>query len=131
MSTLFRNLYEYSRVIETVTLTEEGIFVKDRIPDDYGGSTMNVEVVHHITMVDSAGHLDIFYFENPVPKSKDRSLISGPVFLDGKSIVTGPGDQRDWTTRKNPNLTAGIKAAAEVFLVLVQSDKEANGGLVL
>jgi hypothetical protein len=134
VSALFRTYREYSRIVETVTLTEEGTYVKDRTPDEYGGSMMNVEIVHRVTMMDATGYIEELQFENPVPKSKDGKTASGEIKLDGtkiKDAVDGGADPREWTTRKNDLLTDAQKALGDRQVAMMKADKEAAGGKTL
>jgi len=133
MSLLYRTMYEYSRVYEEVTLTEEGVYVKDQVPDEYGGSQMNVEIVHRVTMMDMTGYIEELRFENPIPKSKNGNTTSGQVLLDGDEILAGTGgsDPRTWTTRKNDTLTSNQKSLGDFHVALIKKDRETGGGNVL
>ena len=133
MTALYRTMYEYSRVVETVTLTEDGVYVKDRVPDEYGGSQINVEVVHRVTMMDMTGYVEELRFQNPIPKSKNNNTTSGKITLDGTEIDAGTGgsDPREWTTRKNDKLTTDQKTLGDFQVALIKQDREVAGGKVL
>jgi hypothetical protein len=133
MTVAYRTLYEYSRVVETVALTEDGVYVKDRTPDSYGGSILNVEIVHRVTMMDSTGYVEELRFENPIPKSKEGNTDSGKVTLDGNTILEGnaASDPRTWTTRLNEKLTDYQKNLGKYQVALVKADREAAGGTIL
>lgn len=136
MSTLlYRTMYEYSRVVETITLTEDGAYVKDKMPEGYGGSFMNVEIVHRVTMMDMSGYIEVLNFENPVPKSQNDATTSGKIMLDGVEILVGDAgsDARTWTTRLNANaaIPEAMKTSAKNREALAKKDKEATGGSIL
>lgn len=133
-SYLYKNFYEYSRVIETVSLTEEGMYVKDSTPEDYGGSIMNVEVVHKITMVDSTGKIEVMHFENPRPKNKERTTDNS-IYLDGTMVLMANdvlnSADRQWTTRLNTVIPQALQDAGKRMVELAKGDKNANGGATL
>lgn len=134
MTVAYRTLYEYSRVVETVTLTEDGVYVKDSVPDEYGGSQINVEIVHRVTMMDMTGYVEELRFQNPIPKSKNGNTTTGKITLDGKSTIdegTGGSDARTWTTRISEKLTDGQKTLGKAQVAMIDADRTLAGGSVL
>lgn len=123
---LYHNKVEYSRVVEELDVTEDGIFLKDKTPDDYSGAVMRLEVVHRVTMADSAGHVEILKFDNPVPLDKEKKPSTAAVEIDGKPHRPGSSPARVWTTRAAPNLPADVKSKADVVLEVMKSDGESG-----
>lgn len=119
---LYHNKVEYSRVVEVVTVTEEGMFKKDETPEDYGGAEMDVEVVHMITLTDVTGYIEVLKFDNPEPLDKDRQATKSPVTLDGKDHRSGSGTPRIWVTRPSANLPARVKEKADMVLEIMRTD---------
>ncbi len=119
---LYHNKTEYSRVVETVDVTEEGVFLKDQTPDDYGGAVLQIELVHWVTLTDSSGYLEIIRFDNPVPMKKDKTPSDGAINIDGQEYRTGGTPARDWTTVPAPNLPPAMKAKAEITKQIMDAD---------
>lgn len=119
---LYHNKVEYSRVVETVDVTEEGIFLKDETPGDYGGAILQIEVVHQITFTDAAGYFEILKLDNPVPMKKDKTPANGAILIDGKPYRAGGAPPRQWTTTLAPNLPPAVKAKADITKGLMDAD---------
>lgn len=65
---------ELNRTISEVTLTEEGVFHKDQVPDDVEGSgQLDVEVVHAVQLVNSKGEIFVMHFDVPAAQNDSRS----------------------------------------------------------
>lgn len=121
---LYQNQHEYSRVIETVDITEEGMFLKDGAPDDYGGAVLQIELVHMVWLCDAAGQLQILKFDNKKPLKKDKTPSDNPIQLDGKEYKPGAGEPRVWTTKASENLDPSIKTRADAVKQIMESDGE-------
>lgn len=111
---LYHNKLEHSRVIEVVEVTEDGVFVKDQVPDDYGGAVLQMELVHQVMLTDTAGYLEILKFDNPVPLKKDKTPSAAAITIDGESYRPGATPPREWTRKPAPNLPPAVKAKAEI-----------------
>lgn len=123
---LYHNKLEYSRVIEVVEVTEDGMFAKDQTPDDYGGAVLQVEVVHQLTLADTAGHVEILKLDNPKPLNKDKQESSAAIHLDGKEFRPGSSPPRIWTTRLAPSLPPQTKNRAGVTLTIMSLDGDSG-----
>lgn len=119
---LYHNKTEYSRVVEILDVTEEGLFLKDGAPDDYAGAILQLEVVHQITLTDASGYIEILKLDNPVPLNKEKEPATNPIHLDGKEFRPGTGDPRTWTTKPAPNLPADMKTKADLVLQIMKTD---------
>jgi len=119
---LYHNKVEYSRVIEVVEVTEEGMLAKDQTPEDYGGAVLEVEVVHQMTLCDAAGCIEILKFDNPKPLNKQKEPSAAAIQLDGKEFRPGATPARTWSTRSAPNLTPELKKKADITLGIMRND---------
>ena len=82
--------FEYARLKSTQIITEQGIYKKDEVPEDYGGSQLEVDVVHGIYLINETGELTQFQFK--VPEAKDENEeTGGPYTLDEVEIKAGAG----------------------------------------
>lgn len=121
---LYHRKTEYSRVYEVMDITEEGMFMKDGAPDDYGGAVLQIELVHEVTVCDASGYLEVLKFDNPKPLNKDKEPAENPITLDGKDHKPGSGEPRVWTTRPAPNLPPEMKAKVDEVKKIMESDGE-------
>jgi hypothetical protein len=119
---IYHNKYEYSRVVEIVDVTEEGTFLQDGAPEDYGGAVLQVEVVHHITFTDSAGCLEVLRLNNPTPLDKNKAPSPAAITIDGKPYREGASPARRWETLVSDSLPTTIKEKAEAMLWIMNSD---------
>lgn len=124
---LYHNKLEYSRVVEMIDVTEDGMFVHDQTPDDYGGAALQVEVVHLVTLCDSSGYVEILKFDNPPPMDKNRASMAGSaVTIDGETYRSGAFPAREWITKKSANLPVSHKNKADITLGIMEQDKRAG-----
>lgn len=119
---LYHNKTEYSRVVEELVVTEEGIFLKDKTPDDYAGAELTIEVVHQITLTDTSGYIEILKFDNPPPLNKDKTESTAAINIDGKAFRPGASPAREWKTRAAPNLPPEMKTKADAVKAIMDSD---------
>lgn len=66
--------YEHNRVVSDITLTEEGIFHIEQLPDDISGAELDVEIVHEVQFSDRAGNLIALHFNVPKAMDEDRNV---------------------------------------------------------
>lgn len=120
---LYHNKREYSRVVEIVSLTEDGMFLKDKTPDDYGGAVLETELVHQVTFTDLSGYIEILKLENPAPMDKNKNPMTGnAILIDGKQYMAGTSPARLWETRYAAKLPIEYKRKAEITLGIMKSD---------
>lgn len=120
---LYHNKVEYSRVVELVEVTEDGVFLKDQTPDDYGGAVLQVELVHLLTLTDISGYIEIIKLDNPPPMDKDRKEVDGAITIDGVPYRSGGGGAaRDWTTKPSKHLPPTTKAKADDVFKIMRAD---------
>ena len=119
---IYHNKYEYSRVVEIVDVTEEGTFLQDGAPEDFGGAVLQVELVHHITFTDAAGCLEVLRLNNPTPLSKEKAPSAAAITLDGKPYRAGSSPARRWETIVSDTLPQGVKEKAEAMLWIMDKD---------
>ena len=119
---LYHNKTEYSRVVEVVDVTEDGMFAKDQTPEDYGGAVLQVEIVHWVTFTDTSGYLEILRFDNPVPMKKDKTPSDAAVQIDGNEYRAGSSPARTWTTVAAPNLPPAVKSKADITKQIMEAD---------
>ncbi len=119
---LYHNKFEYSRVVETVEVIEDGMFVKDQTPDDHGGAVLQVELVHRITFTDTAGCVEILHLDNRKPLGKNKEQSGAAITLDGEPYKPGATPARVWTTVKSTHLTQAVKTKAEITLNIMLLD---------
>ena len=72
--------YEHNRVTSEVTISDEGLFHTDDLPDDLGTAQLDLEVVHEVQLADREGNLIILHFNVPKAQNKDREVEA----YDGK-----------------------------------------------
>lgn len=120
---LYHNKIEYARVVETVSVTEEGMFLKDKTPDDYSGAVLDVELVHHVLLTDSSGYLEVWKLDNPSPQDKDRNSMEGnAVNIDGNLYRAGAGPAREWRIVPAKHLPAEYKTKADITKSIMVAD---------
>lgn len=122
----YNRYFEYQRIVSTVTVTDEGNFIEDNVPDDYGGAELDIEIVHAVRMVNSRAELLLFEFYNEPAMDKDRKK-GGPVHRDGEEIAAATGDSTVPTlqiTRVNPTLTDEQKEAGEFSMAIFEQDRK-------
>lgn len=119
---LYHNKTEYSRVVEELDVTEDGIFLKDKTPDDYAGAVLTIEVVHQITLTDSSGYIEILKFDNPTPLNKDKTASTAGINIDGKVYRPGATPVREWKTKAAPNLPPEMKQKADAVKAIMDAD---------
>ncbi len=68
--------YEHNRVVSDITVTEEGIFHINELPDDISGAELDVEIVHEVQLSDREGNLIVLHFNVPQAMDEDRSLAA-------------------------------------------------------
>lgn len=129
MSNLYTLFREVSRVQETVTVTTEGVYKKDRQPADYGGPLLSVKLCHYVRMADATGAIVEFEFSNEEPLNQDGTSTPGPITIDGTpkvlpvGVAEGTGDPRTWTTKKATRLvTANQQAMINSVEALIAAD---------
>lgn len=125
MTLLYDTFKEYSRVHEELALTEDGLFIKDEIPEDYGGAVLTVWVVHTVHMVNAGGIMQTLEFTNESPRNKQKQVVRGPVTIDGRVPVPpengmgregGIGPTRKWVTQTNSYLPQYIKNKGDITM---------------
>lgn len=123
MSNLLYNTFkEYIRVVEDLSMTEVGIFIKGRVPDDYGGPIIDFSVVHIVHMVDLAGTMQTLEFHNVPPLNKDKTTKVGVIKIDGATPAApalgsgagSGGDARTWVSRKSTVLASEVMARGDI-----------------
>lgn len=131
MSELLYNTFkEYIRVIEELSLTEVGLFIKGRTPDDYGGPIIDFSVVHIVHMVDLSGAMQTLEFHNPPPLNKDKTTTAGAILIDGATVASpalgsqagAGGDARTWVSKKSTVLATAVADKASIVFGLRSSD---------
>lgn len=123
---LYHNKVEYSRVVEVIEVTEEGMFVKDQTPEDYSGASLQIEVVHQITFTDAAGCIEILKLDNPTPQNKKKQQSTAAIHIDGKEYRPGSSPVRTWTTRVSSKLSPQMKNKAEITHNIMRSDGDSG-----
>jgi hypothetical protein len=124
-SFLYKRYFEYSRVTSTVSVTDEGTFLKDEVPEDYGGAQMDIKVVHAVSMVNSSSEILILEFYVEPPMDKDRKK-GGPITRDGDPVFPASGDSSvEWVTATevNPTLTPSQKSSGEFAVGVFKVDR--------
>lgn len=132
---LYNTFKEYARIQEEVSVTDEGIFIKGRTPDSYGGPVLNMWMVHMVHMVDAGGNFQTLEFHNDEPLNKDKSSKLGVIKLDGVvpvsphlgSRVANGGDERTWVTKKSTILPERYKTKGDTTWALRVSDAAISG----
>lgn len=88
---LYIRFFEYARVETEVVVTDEGVYLKDEVPEDYGGAQLELKVCNAVFMVNAKGELQILEFEMQPVMDKDRKT-GGPITRDGKPLREATGD---------------------------------------
>jgi len=108
----FRTIYE-KRI-----LTENKSYAEDQVSENYSGPELEVEVIHRITLTDSAGHLIELRMDNldKVFDSDDKDGIGAHVSMPEGSIdipATGPSTLiTNWYYKDNDKLESDVLATA-------------------
>jgi hypothetical protein len=118
---------EYSRVVEEVVLTDEGVYKKGSVPDTYGGAQLTMEICNTIMFADARGQLLVLEMGNKEPLNKDRSEKLGKITLDGVQKRAGEGgEDRIWTTVEAKVLSEDTKTLATEVKKYMTSDGDAG-----
>ena len=128
MTDLYRRMKEYSRVIEEVVLTDEGVFKKGSVPDTYGGAQLTVSICNQVMFADLRGQFVTFELANKEPLNKDKSEKLGKITLDGNQVRAGDGgEERKWSTVKSSKvLSEDNQAVADEVFGIMKSDGDAG-----
>ena len=125
---IYRRSFEYARVVSKVHVTSEGVFLEDELPEEYAGSSLDIEVCHAIYMVAADNQLLIWEFENEPAMDKDRKT-GGPINRDGEEIREATGDSTvptEQTTKLNPHLDENRAAIGKSLLASFMLDLAAS-----
>lgn len=87
---LYVRFFEYARAVTRVVITDEGVYLKDEVPADYGGAQLELDSVDAIFMVNLRFELQIMEFENPLPMDKLRKT-GGRITRDGVTVRAAVG----------------------------------------
>lgn len=132
---LYDTFKEYSRIREEVSITEEGMFIKGKVPDTYGGAVLNMWLVHMVHMVDAGGNMQSLEFHNDEPLNKDKSTKLGAIKVDGVTPVSphigcragNGGDERTWVTKKSTVLPSYYQTKGDRTWRIRASDAGTSG----
>jgi hypothetical protein len=111
----FRTVYE-KRV-----LTENKSYAENQVADDYSGPELEIEVIHRITLTDSAGHLIELRMDNldKVYDSGDNDGIGAQVSMPEGTIdipASGPSTLiTTWYYKNNEKLESDVLAKASAM----------------
>lgn len=123
---LYHNKHELFRVVERVDITEEGMFVHDEVPDDYGGAVLTLEIVHRVAFADSAGYVEILHLDNPTPLDKQKNASAAAIVIDGEQFRAGTSPARNWTKTHSAHLPADYKTKADITIGIMAGDGPAG-----
>lgn len=119
--------YSVMRVWKVVTevrvITEEGAFLKDNVPDDYGGPELEVKIMQRIVFTDSAGVLlELRLDDLKDVKDKDREIgVGATIPAVGTAIAreiapTGPSTAKAvWVTEDAVGLPSEMESMAGIM----------------
>lgn len=127
---LYNRFFEYSRVVSSVSVTEEGVFKAGQVPTSYGGARLDLLVVHSISLINARGEMQIFEIEVEEGMDDQRQR-GGPVVRDGTEVRAGAGPSTvpiTQTTILNSNLDASRRVLGEVSTNVFKSDLAATPG---
>ena len=125
----YNRFFEYARAVTDVVVTEEGVFQKDQVPDDYGGSRLEMETVNAVFLINSKAELQVFEFENPPIMDSERKT-GGPIKRDDVAIRAATGDSSVDVAQRlviNPNLDPTRKAMGAAALSALRQAIESYG----
>ena len=88
MASTYVSLVEYLRRVATVEVTEQGIYLKDEIPDNYAGAIITMDVVYEIILVKPNGELVQQLYAPKKPLDKEGKEADG-LTVDGKVVEEG------------------------------------------
>lgn len=108
------NRYKFwKKVYAERILTEEGVFMKDMLPEDYAGSEMHVEVVQRVILFEPGGNFIEMMMDDVegVQDSERKDGVGAEINTGGEVnemviAVSGPSTATEtWEVRVNPALT--------------------------
>lgn len=126
---IFTRYFEYARVVTEVVVTEEGVYQKDEVPDDYGGPQLELELVNAIIMINARAELLVHEFAVGEIMDKNRDS-GGPIVRDGTQLYAATGSSTVdvvQTTRVNEDLEQTRKDLGEQALALLRAEATAAG----
>lgn len=128
----YNRFFEYAKVVTEVVVTDEGVYLKNEVPDAYGGARLELKVVNAVFMVNSRAELQVFEFEMGPVMDKDKKT-GGPVKRDGIDIREATGDSTVVVQQKlelNENLDTTRKVLGEATLAALRAEISATSGQV-
>lgn len=106
---------EYKRLYLEAELTEEGLFVSGKTPDDLITSfTATVELVFAVIMVDSVGRISFQKYNPPPVLDKDRNEID-TFEVDGREVRSGSGTKATLLWKENHYLQKELKNIGSIM----------------
>lgn len=87
----YNRYFEYAKVVTPVVVTDEGVYLRDEVPESYGGAQLELDVVNAVFLINSRAELQILEFEMGEVMDKDRKT-GGPIRRDGVDIRPATGD---------------------------------------
>ena len=88
---LYNRFFEYARVVVTVVVTEEGVYLKDNVPDTYGGAELELDMVWAVFMINAKAEMSLWELAPDYPMDKDKKK-GGPIMRDKVKIREKVGD---------------------------------------
>lgn len=111
----YASFREYKRLYSIVVVTDDGLYKEGEVPSSYGGDTeVEIEVVHEILMVDSAGRIRRLVFDIPEAKDRNNKLGGGYGIYepgDPPTPVTVPYKNEDY-----PETTGGATEPTKLYI---------------
>lgn len=114
---------EYQRVVSTVHVTEEGIFHKDKVPEDYVGPVVDMEVVHQIMFVKENGEFQVFTLKAPKAMNEKREEEE---YTDSEVEKITHANQESFLDKQNDKylhrLPSETTDRANLFIEIIDED---------
>lgn len=118
----YTTMIEYLRRVETVHVTEQGIYLEGEVPDDYSGSILTMEVPHEVILVDESGQLVQQLFSPPKSLDKDNNPSEG-LMIDGTTVEAGDTPTK-LVTVFNEDMDSELLARVEQMVDIAETPEE-------
>lgn len=113
----FAAFREYKRLYSKVSVTAQGVYKEDEVPDSYkGDAELEVEVVHEILLCDAAGRLQRMVFDIPEALDNlDRKGGGYGLYTEGEGDDPPTPVQVPYINADYPATTGGATTPTKLY----------------
>lgn len=116
---------------ETRTITEDGAYAKDEVPDEYSGPKLEAKILQRIIFANSAGELLELRYDDlaDVMNKQKQKGLGATIHLPGGYTATvqgAAGPNVEWALVMNPALPQEVAAKAELMWSRIMAEQQAD-----